>query len=171
VDKMNVILNDHRPLRLLVAVDFSDCCRHALKSAIQFIDSRPVEMFLLHVIDERLINACIKLDIDNEAVIKKRLFKDAKEKLDAVVEEEHLTAFSLHKIICRGLPYKEINRQAEKFDIDIIVMGSCGMAGDLDAIFFGGTAERLMRFITKPVFCVPPNGKKKEKGKKDAFSG
>jgi len=154
---MNMILNGNRPLRLLVAVDFSDCCRHALKSAVEFFGCRSVEMVLLHVIDERLINECIKLCMEDEAEIKKRLFRDAKEKLDAMVEEEQLTGFMLHKIICRGVPYKVINRQAEKFDSDFIVIGSSGMAGDLEAVFFGGTAERIMRFISRPVFCFPPN--------------
>lgn len=143
--------------RLLVAVDFSDCCRYALRTAIKFFDCRPIEIVLLHVIDERVIKACIKLCMDNESNIKERLFRDAKEKLDALIEEEKLSAFSLHKIISRGLPYKEINRQAEKFESDLVVMGSCGMAGDLDAVFFGGTAERVMRFISCPVFCFPPH--------------
>jgi hypothetical protein len=31
------------------------------------------------------------------------------------------------------------------------------MAGDSEAIFFGGTAEKVLRFISRPVLCVPPS--------------
>jgi nucleotide-binding universal stress UspA family protein len=150
-------LDDDPPLRILVAVDFSDCCEHALETAIELFKYRPIKLFLLHVVDERFVDECVQHFISNEADIKKRLFKDAKKRLHAVVNKKQLSVFSLHKIVCQGIPYKEINRQAEKYDVDIIIMGSCGMTGDLEAIFFGGTAERLMRFISRPVFCIPPN--------------
>ncbi len=154
--------NSLHPLRLLVAVDFSDCCSQALKTVVGLFEPRQMELVLLHVIDERLINECIKYCAGDEADVKKRLFGDVREKLDSMAEQEQLTAFALQKIVCQGVPYREINRYAEKFDVDFVVIGSCGMAGDPEAIFFGGTTERVMRFITRPVFCIPPNGEKKK---------
>jgi len=56
----------------------------------------------------------------------------------------------------KGFPHMEIARRAENFNVDMIVMGSCGMVGDTEAIFFGGTAEKVLRFISRPVLCVPP---------------
>lgn len=154
--------NSLHPLRLLLAVDFSDCCTQALKTVIDLFKSRKMELVLLHVIDERLINECIKYCADDEADLKKRLFSAIREKLDDIVEQEQLTDFALQKIVCQGVPYREINRYAEKFDVDAVVMGSCGMVGDPEAIFFGGTTERVMRFITRPVFCIPPKSEKKK---------
>jgi nucleotide-binding universal stress UspA family protein len=154
--------NSLHPLRLLVAVDFSDSCIQALKTVVGFFKPRQMELVLLHVIDERLINEFIKYCAGNEADFKKRLFGDIREKLDTIAEQEQLTAFSLQKIVCQGVPYREINRYAEKFDVDFVVIGSCGMVGDPEAIFFGGTTERVMRFITRPVFCIPPKSEKKK---------
>jgi len=48
---------------------------------------------------------------------------------------------------------------AEKYDVDMVVMGSCGMVGDTEAIFFGGTTEKVFRFIARPVLCVPPDSR------------
>jgi nucleotide-binding universal stress UspA family protein len=158
---VNMILNELRPLRILVAVDFSDCCKQALKVVIRVFDCRPVEIILLHVIDDQFINEFIKYCPGEEADLKKRLFNVAKKKLDVMAEEDQLTDYALQKIVCRGIPYREINRHAEKYDVDFVVIGSCGMAGDPEAIFFGGTTERVMRFITRPIFCIPPYGKKK----------
>jgi nucleotide-binding universal stress UspA family protein len=161
--------NSSHPLRLLLAVDFSDCCNQALKTVLEFFRPRQMELVLLHVIEDRLINECLKYCADDEGEFKKRIFTTTREKLDAMAEKEKLTGFALQKIVCQGVAYREINRYAEKFDVDFVVIGSCGMAGDPEAIFFGGTTERVMRFITKPVFCIPPNGEKK-KGKRIPFS-
>ncbi len=163
--------NDHssQPLRLLLAVDFSDCCHQALKTVLELFKPRKMELVLLHVIEDRLINECLKYCGDDEGEFKKHVFTTTREKLEEMVEEEKLTDFALQKIVCQGIPYREINRYAEKFDVDFVVIGSCGMVGDPEAIFFGGTTERVMRFITKPVFCIPPNAEKK-KGKRIPFS-
>jgi len=159
---MKSIENSLHPLRLLVAVDFSDCCNEALKTVLGLFKPRQMELVLLHVIENRMINECVKYCNDEEGEFKKRVFTTNREKLDTMAEKEKLTGFALQKIVCQGVAYREINRYAEKFDVDFVVMGSCGMAGDPEAIFFGGTTERVMRFITRPVFCIPPNGKKKK---------
>lgn len=154
--------NSSHPLRLLLAVDFSDCCNQALKTVLEFFGPRQMELVLLHVIEDRLINECLKYCADDEGEFKKRIFTTTREKLNVMAEEEQLTAFAMQKIVCQGVPYREINRYAEKFDVDFVVIGSCGMVGDPEAIFFGGTTERVMRFITKPVFCIPPKSEKKK---------
>jgi len=43
-----------------------------------------------------------------------------------------------------------------ELDAEMIVIGSCGKADDMNTIFFGSTAEKILRFITRPVLCVPP---------------
>jgi nucleotide-binding universal stress UspA family protein len=144
-------------LRLLVSVDFSDCCRRAFRSALDLMSGRNAEFIVLHVIDERFVKECIRLGLSIEEDIKKKLFIDAKAKLKDLVAEE-LPGNTAKLIVCEGVPYLEINRKAEEFKADIIVIGSCGMAGNPENIFFGGTAEKVMRFTKRPVFCLPPNG-------------
>ena len=47
-------------------------------------------------------------------------------------------------------------------DIDIVIMGTQGTSGDLKNIFFGSTTERVLRFIKRPVLCVPIEEDRKE---------
>ena len=61
----------------------------------------------------------------------------------------------VEKLICEGVPYLEINRQAVRNDVEMIVMGCRGNSGDMESIFFGSTTERVLRFIKRPVLCVP----------------
>ncbi len=142
-------------VRLLVAVDFSDCCRRALRKVVDFVAGRKTEFIFLHVIDQKIVRECISTGLFSEADIKKKLFIDAKTKLKALTDEE-VPNCTVETIVREGVPYLEINRKAAESDVDIIVIGSCGMAGDTENVFFGGTAEKVMRFTKRPVFCVPP---------------
>lgn len=143
-------------LRLLVSVDFSDCCLMALRKAMDLVAGRKAEIIVLHVIDQQFVQDTIRLGLSIESDIKKKIFLDARARLKALLEEEHLDG-DVKPVVCEGIPYLEINRKAEEFKVDFIVIGSCGMAGYPDNIFFGGTAEKVMRFSRRPVFCVPPN--------------
>ena len=58
-------------------------------------------------------------------------------------------------IVCEGIPCIEINKKAIQCDVDMIIMGSKGNSDDMKAIFFGSTTERVLRFIKRPVLCVP----------------
>ena len=59
-------------------------------------------------------------------------------------------------MVCEGVPFPEINKKAVENDADMIIIGSCGKTGDMSQIFFGSTAEKVLRFITRPVLCIPP---------------
>jgi nucleotide-binding universal stress UspA family protein len=156
---MNSEKEIHRARKMLVSVDFSECCRLALRKALDLVADRKTKIIVLHVIDQRFVKDCLNTGLFIEDDVKKKLFLDAKAKLKALVEEE-LPERIVKSIVCKGVPCMEINRKAEEFDADIIVIGSCGMAGDHENIFFGGTAEKVMRFTQRPVFCVPPNARK-----------
>jgi nucleotide-binding universal stress UspA family protein len=141
---------------LLVAVDFSDCSRRALRKAAQMVSDGQGRMIVLHVIDQRFVQECIRRKFPEPEQIKKNLFIEAKAQLKHFLQEEGLDGDHIKAVVCEGFPHQEIARQAEKFKVDMIVMGSCGMVGDTEAIFFGGTAEKVLRFISRPVLCVPP---------------
>ncbi len=51
--------------------------------------------------------------------------------------------------------YIEINKKAVEIDAEMIIIGSQDRSGDMKSIFFGSTPERVLRFIAKPVLCVP----------------
>ena len=141
---------------LLVAVDFSDCSRRALRKAAEMISDGQGRVIVLHVIDQGFVQECIRRKLAKPEQIKKNLFIEAKAQLKQFLQEEGLDGDHVKAVVCEGIPHMEIARRAEKFNVDMIVMGSCGMVGDTEAIFFGGTAEKVLRFISRPVLCVPP---------------
>jgi len=61
----------------------------------------------------------------------------------------------IEALICQGTPFIEINKRAVESGADMVVMGNRGNSGDMKTIFFGSTAERVLRFMKRPVLCVP----------------
>lgn len=144
-----------RTVKVLVAVDFSASSIQALKMARTILGRRPGEILVLHVIDQAFVQRCIDSGIGTEAQVKKTLFLEAKRKLKTFLHDNGVDGERLQELIREGTPFLEINKQAVEKDVDIIVMGNRGTSGDMQTIFFGSTTERVLRFMRRPVLCVP----------------
>jgi nucleotide-binding universal stress UspA family protein len=140
----------------LVAIDFSDCARDSLRQAKLFLAEKPARIIALHVIDRDFITECIRHEFGDEGQIKKKLFLEAKAKLRDFLSQENMKGDRVKMMVCEGVPYLEINKKAVENNVDMIIIGSCGKTGDMSQIFFGSTTEKVLRFITRPVLCVPP---------------
>jgi len=148
--------------KVLVAVDFSPCSVHALKSAKSIMGRKPDHMVVLHVIDDDFIEKCISSRIASAPQIKKTLFIEAREKLKKFLQDQNLTNGSIEAEVTKGTPFLEINKKAIEKDVNIVIMGTHGTSGDMKTTFFGSTTERVLRFIKKPVLCVPIEEDRKE---------
>jgi len=147
--------------KVLVGVDFSPSSAFALQSARSVMGRRPDQLYALHVIDRDFIQKCIGNRLGTEAEIKKTLFLEAKSKLQAFLANTGLSGDPVEPVIREGIPFLEINKQAIEKDVDIIVLGTQGTSGDMERIFFGSTTERVLRFIKRPVLCVPMEEERK----------
>ena len=147
-------------VQLLVAVDFSDSSRRALHKVGKLISDSLSRLLLLHVIDRRFVDECLRHRVGSVEQIKKQLFIEAKSQLKKFLQVEGFDGGDVKTLVREGVPYVEIAKCAEKFKVDLIVMGSRGMAGNPDALFVGGTAEKVMRFISRPILCIPPSPEK-----------
>jgi universal stress protein A len=147
--------NSKRPT-VLVAVDFSDCSRLALRRAKSWAATNGGKILVLHVIDQDFIRHCIYQHLGAESEIKEKVFINSKKKLREVLRGEGMDDKNSQMIVCEGTPCMEINRKGVENDVEMIIMGSKGNSGDMKAIFFGSTTEKVLRFIKRPVLCIPP---------------
>ena len=148
--------------KVLVAVDFSPCSAHALKSAKFLMGRKPDHIIVLHVIDNDFIEKCISSGIGSESHIKKTLFVEARERLKIFLQGQNITKDAIETEVTKGTPFLEINKKAIEKDVNIVIMGTHGTSGDMKTTFFGSTTERVLRFIKKPVLCVPIEEDRKE---------
>jgi nucleotide-binding universal stress UspA family protein len=140
----------------LVAIDFSPCSLLALRKARSLLGEKPGRIALIHVIDQDFLTTCARSQLGSEKELKQRLSVQAGSKVGSLLRQEGLREEEVDVIICDGVPFIEINRWAVQTKAEIVVMGSRGAAGDMKTIFFGSTAERVLRFMKRPVLCVPP---------------
>ncbi len=141
---------------VLVAVDFSHCSRLALRKAKSWAAISGGKIIVIHIIDQDFIRQCIHQHMGTEEEIKKRLFLNSKKRLRVFLQREGMVAKDTQVIVCEGTACMEINKKAVEYDVEMIIMGSKGNSDDLRAIFFGSTTERVLRFIKRPVLCIPP---------------
>ena len=148
--------------KVLVSVEFSPCSANALQSSKLIMGRKPDHIYVLHVIDNEFVDKCIDSGLGTEAQIKKTLFIQAHDMLKKFLREQNLDTNSIELEVTEGTPFLEINRKAVAKDVDIVIMGTHGTSGDMKRIFFGSTTERVLRFIKKPVLCVPIEEDRKE---------
>ena len=146
---------DQKEYTVLVAVDFSPCSAHALRKAKSIMGRKPNRILVLHVIDHNFIEKCINNQIGSDNYIKKTLFIQAKARLKEFLRAEGMEGEPIEELICEGIPFLEINKKAVQKGADMVIMGNRGNSGDMQTIFFGSTAERVLRFMLRPVLCVP----------------
>jgi nucleotide-binding universal stress UspA family protein len=140
---------------VLVAVDFSHCSKLALRQAKSWASRNNGKVLVLHVIDQDFVRHCIQQHLGVEEEVKKKLFINSKNRLRRFLRSEGMDEKNILMIVSEGRPCIEINRKAVENDVEMIIMGSKGDSDDMKAIFFGSTAERVLRFIKRPVLCIP----------------
>jgi len=156
-DSFNKKNNEHVLKTILVALDFSECSEAAYRKACDIFKNRIDRVIALHVIDSDFVKRCVINHLGEESQIKKNLFMEAKKRLHEFLNIEKRSGIQAEAVVCEGVPYLEINRKAKEFNAELIIMGSGGRAGDTERIFFGTTAEKVLRFIAYPVLCIPPD--------------
>ena len=65
----------------------------------------------------------------------------------------------VESMVAVGLPFQEIAVVARDLAVDMVVMGGYGRSGrgPIEKVFFGSTAEKVVRLLPCPVLCVPPD--------------
>ena len=83
------------------------------------------------------------------------MFLQAKKSLKGFLRAEGMEDEPIKKLICEGIPFLEINKKAVEYGVDMVIMGNRGNSGDMQFINYTTTTERVLRFMSRPVLCVP----------------
>lgn len=161
--------------KILFATDLSESSIHAFAYAVSLATQYKAGITILHVLSddhekEGIITTVLNADQWKE--IKKRHYEDARKQLigkkrENVEMKDVLHAFAENIrneaesqdfvtdeiLVESGVPEEEIIAVAKERNCDIIVMGSHGHKGIMDALV-GSTARRVVRNSKKPVLVV-----------------
>lgn len=132
---------------ILYCTDFSESARSALPFAIDLANKYGASLHIVHVyqdpghLAEYEISSNIKMDWIRVA---QTLGTETEKKLNDLCELTLKEVKNCSPKMLRGKPYLEIARYAKENGIDLIVMASHGLS-ELEQVFFGSTAERVLR--------------------------
>ncbi|MDT7042816.1 universal stress protein [Candidatus Nitronereus thalassa] len=145
--------------KILVPVDFSSCSKEALHMAADLAALFDARLFLLHVIDTRPLENLRNMGLgssNEEKAQMKKLRHFARLQARTLLQTPELRKLKIDRILSEGKPFVEIIRTARTEKVDLIVRGSYGgQTSDVGRIFFGSTAEQVVRTANCPVLCVP----------------
>ncbi len=142
--------------RILVPVDDSLVCRHALREAIRIAGDRGATLCLLHVCDGTPVPCC--LGSKQVESIRKALRESSeqllRETLDHVCSEGLTAETRLVELHTRGHRVAAvIANHAREWSADLVVIATHGRRG-LEYLLMGSVAEGVMRLSTVPVLLL-----------------
>jgi len=145
---------------ILVPVDFSPCSNEAFRVACQVARLCGASLLVLHVIDTSALAAFNRLGLlavpSDAAAQRRRLRHHARLHVRRLLESAEAKDVTVTRMIVEGAPFVEIAKFARMGKVDLVVMGSYGgRSGSVDKIFFGSTAEKVVRTAGCPVLTVP----------------
>lgn len=137
---------------ILVPTDFSIQAENALKVASQLAQKYNCEIHLLHMLELPLhkVDAISSYNDLPEAVY---FMKLAHKQFEELMAKDYLKDIKLHEAIEFKEVFKGVFHACEKFNIDLIVMGSHGVSG-LREMIIGSNAEKVVRTSNTPVLII-----------------
>lgn len=145
---------------ILMPVDFSPCSDEAFRVAADLARVCGSSLLVLHVIDTSALAAFHRLGLlavpSDAATQRRRLRHHARLNVRGLLESDVAKGVPCTRVIVEGTPFVEIAKVARMQKVDLVVMGTYGgRAGSVDKIFFGSTAEKVVRTAGCPVLTVP----------------
>jgi nucleotide-binding universal stress UspA family protein len=147
---------------ILVATDFSECAGAAFKVARKLARQFGAKIVLLHVIQQRIVARVAEHMKVAPDTLLPAFREEAQQHLDEFLEKCCADDLEVTSMVTVGIPFQEIAVVARDLAVDLIVMGGYGKSGrgPIEEVFFGSTAEKVVRLLPCPVLCVPWEGKK-----------
>ncbi len=150
--------------RILVPTDFSDYSRIALQFAANLAQKIAGRIYLVHVFDDNGVNLpgsvgsgawAGSIESDEFPLVIDRL-RRIKTNMQHFIKESAVPGVNIYDNVEGGLPNLKINQAAEKYNCDLIVMGTHGAKG-FQEMFIGTTTEKVVQYATRPVLAIKEN--------------
>ena len=139
--------------RILYPTDFSDVSKKALAYIKQLKEAGTKEVIVLHVIDERQIEAIALYGRGNSCVFIDNMEQEARREVAALENELRDCGFVVNSIVETGIPLREILRVEEEEKVSLIVIGSHGKT-NLKEMLIGSVSEKVIRRSKSPVLVI-----------------
>jgi nucleotide-binding universal stress UspA family protein len=139
--------------KILFPTDFSDVSKKALAYIKQLKEAGTKEVVVLHVIDERQIEAIALYGTGESYVVIDRIEEEAIKEINAIEKELKESGFEVKTRLETGIPLREILRVEEAEKVSLIVIGSHGKT-NVKEMFLGSVSEKVIRKAKNLVLVI-----------------
>ncbi len=139
--------------KILFPTDFMEGSAQAIPYAVDLAKKYGAKLHVIHVIHEVTRTTGLYVPHITFDELYKSMEAEAEKEIQRVYLEELRGLGDVEYAVLKGIPYEEIINYAEQNGMDMIVMGTHGRKG-LDRLFFGSTAEKVVKGAKCPVLTV-----------------
>jgi nucleotide-binding universal stress UspA family protein len=137
---------------ILIATDFSDSSRKALRYAAAIARFHGARLYIVHV----LASIGYRLVRDEEVQAAELTIRDLRQFWNKLGDNDEFRPIELTLIVCEGEVSVVLEDLIHKEHIDLVVLGARGRTG-LSKVIFGSVTENIFRKATCPVLTVGPS--------------
>lgn len=128
-----------RVRRIMVPIDFSENSKKALQYAVSFAQDYGASVFLIHVMEDRLVDG--------------PLLRREKKELEALAKREVGGRVPVTTLLTTGEPIREIIEEAKVALVDLLLISTHSRA-DIPDSGLGSVAEQIVHSAPCPVLVV-----------------
>lgn len=139
--------------RILIATDFSDASRNALRYAAAIARHHGARLYIVHVVSSvgyRMVG------LDAEVMAAELAVRELKELWGKLGGTDESRPVELSLIVRRGDVCHQLEELIQKELIDLVVVGTHGRTG-VSKVMLGSAAEEIFRKVSCAVLTVGPN--------------
>lgn len=141
--------------KILCPIDFKEENKKVLSAAIGLAKAFQSELIVTHITPKFVKYSQRDLDSTPPNPFTQKLISEAHQKLEALLSDELLKGVTTTAIVLNGSAADEILKTVERYEIDMIVMGTSGREG-WDHFILGSVAQNVLRGATVPVVTIKP---------------
>ncbi len=136
--------------KIIVPIDFSEYSEYALKVAAKLAKKNNAELLALHMLEMSEVMFTAGGEEPQKVIY---FLKLAEQQFEDFLKKDYLQDLKVTPIVKHFKVFSEVNDIAQKYDADLIVMGSHGASG-VKEFFIGSNTERVVRYADIPVLVV-----------------
>jgi nucleotide-binding universal stress UspA family protein len=139
--------------KILVPTDFSKYSIYAAEMAARIAKKTDARIFFLHVINFPMYEGNLPFQEYKNVAENLFIMKHVRQKFQELFQQPFLKDVNIAEAVSFDGVYESITEQAQKNEIDLIVMGTHGTSGLMGNVL-GSNTEKVVRLSKTPVITV-----------------
>ena len=139
--------------KILYPTDFSDVSKKAINYIKQLKDAGTEEVVVLHVINEKGVEAMARYASGSFDELLQRVEKEAADEMKKIEVDLKESGFKVKLRTEIGIPLTDILKVEEEEGVSAIVIGSHGKS-NVEEMLLGSVSEKVIRKSKNPVLVI-----------------